>query len=97
MPTAFHECCNCRKAFCVEWRHLAKDHALVTIAAIRTETAMNIYRLVLLLIVGIYLFSPALMDAWLDPHGAWYRPYLLWLILILISMALQNRRDASEL
>ena len=38
---------------------------------------MYIYRLVLLLVVGIYLFSPAIMDWWIDPHGAWYRPYLL--------------------
>jgi hypothetical protein len=28
---------------------------------------MYIYRLVLLLVVGIYLFSPAIMDWWIDP------------------------------
>ena len=32
---------------------------------------MYIYRLVLLLVVGIYLFSPAIMDWWIDPNGAW--------------------------
>jgi len=37
---------------------------------------MYIYRLVLLLVVGIYLFSPAIMDWWIDATGAWYRPYL---------------------
>jgi hypothetical protein len=58
---------------------------------------MNIYRLILLLVVGIYLFSPAIMSAWMDASGAWYRPYLLWLILILVSMVLQSRRDAREL
>ncbi|HHL1025501.1 TPA: hypothetical protein ACQRGM_002046 [Pseudomonas aeruginosa] len=46
---------------------------------------MYIYRLVLLLVVGIYLFSPAIMDWWIDPNGAWYRPYLLWLILIVVT------------
>ncbi|MGA4816418.1 hypothetical protein ACPA9J_21050 [Pseudomonas aeruginosa] len=35
---------------------------------------MYIYRLVLLLVVGIYLFSPAIMDWWIDPNGAWYAP-----------------------
>jgi len=38
---------------------------------------MYIYRLVLLLVVGIYLFSPAIMDWWIDATGAWYRPYML--------------------
>jgi hypothetical protein len=33
----------------------------------------------------------------MDASGAWYRPYLLWLILILVSMVLQSRRDAREL
>ena len=47
---------------------------------------MYIYRLVLLLVVGIYLFSPAIMDWWIDATGAWYRPYLLWLILIVVLL-----------
>ena len=35
---------------------------------------MYIYRLVLLLVVGIYLFSPTIMDWWIDANGEWYRP-----------------------
>ncbi|WP_200868032.1 hypothetical protein [Pseudomonas syringae] len=58
---------------------------------------MYIYRLVLLLVVGIYLFSPAIMDWWIDATGAWYRPYLLWLILIVVTFILQSQRDADEL
>lgn len=58
---------------------------------------MYIYRLVLLLVVGIYLFSPAIMDWWIEPTGAWYRPYLLWLILIVVTFILQSQRDADEL
>lgn len=46
---------------------------------------------------GIYLFSPAIMDWWIDPNGAWYRPYLLWLILIVVTFILQSQRDADEL
>ena len=53
---------------------------------------MYIYRLVLILVVGIYLFSPAIMDWWIDPNGAWYRPYLLWLILIVVTFILQSQR-----
>lgn len=62
-----------------------------------TRPGMYIYRLVLLLVVGIYLFSPAIMDWWIDPNGAWYRPYLLWLILIVVTFILQSQRDADEL
>ncbi|MBX9713976.1 MAG: hypothetical protein K2X58_09440, partial [Pseudomonadaceae bacterium] len=58
---------------------------------------MYIYRLVLLLVVGIYLFSPAIMDWWIDADGAWYRPYVLWLILIVVTFILQSQRDADEL
>lgn len=56
---------------------------------------MYIYRLVLLLVVGIYLFSPAIMDWWIDATGAWYRPYMLWLILIVVTFILQSQRDAG--
>lgn len=58
---------------------------------------MYIYRLVLILVVGIYLFSPAIMDWWIGVNGAWYRPYLLWLILILVTFILQGQRDVDEL
>ncbi|MBB3104942.1 hypothetical protein [Azomonas macrocytogenes] len=58
---------------------------------------MYIYRLVLILVVGIYLFSPAIMDLWIAPDGAWYRPYLLWLILIVVTFILQSRSDADQL
>ena len=58
---------------------------------------MYIYRLVLLLVIGIYLFSPAIMDWWIEPQGAWYRPYMLWMILIIAGIVLQSPKDADEL
>ena len=76
----------------------AERHASVTIAGnLVKRCGMYIYRLVLILVVGIYLFSPAIMDWWIDPNGAWYRPYLLWLILIVVTFILQSQRDADEL
>jgi len=69
---------------------------LITIAALLQDNAMYIYRLVLLLVIGIYLFSPAIMDWWIEPMGAWYRPYVLWLILIIAGMLLQSPRDTDE-
>ena len=58
---------------------------------------MQIYRLVLLLVAGIYLFSPAIMAWWADIDSVWYHPYLLWLIMILATFLLQSEHDADEL
>lgn len=57
---------------------------------------MYIYRLVLILVVGIYLFSPAIMEWWTAAGSVWYRPYLLWLILIVVTFILQSQQDADE-
>ena len=35
---------------------------------------MYVYRLVFLLILAIYLFSPVIMEWWIGPQSAWYRP-----------------------
>lgn len=57
---------------------------------------MHIYRLVLLLVIGIYLFSPAIMNWWTANADPWYRPYILWLVLIGLTVLLQGRRDADS-
>lgn len=62
----------------------------------RGRPRMYIYRLVLILVVGIYLFSPTIMDWWIAPDGVWYRPYLLWLILIVVTFILQNGSDLDQ-
>ena len=55
-----------------------------------------------LLLVGVSAGSllpraGAWMDWWIDATGAWYRPYLLWLILIVVTFILQSQKDADEL
>ena len=58
---------------------------------------MPIHRLVLLLVVGIYLFSPAIMAWWADIDSGWHHPFLLWLTLLLAPFLLQTEHDAGEL
>ncbi|ARU58594.1 membrane protein [Oleiphilus messinensis] len=58
---------------------------------------MYLYRLVFLLILSIYVFSPVIMDWWIDPGSSWYRPYLIWLFIIGLSYWLEQRRDKHEL
>ncbi len=57
---------------------------------------MYIYRLVFLLILAIYVFSPVIMEWWIDPGKAWYRPFLIWAGLIGMAIWLEGRRDPNE-
>ena len=52
----------------------------------------------LLAIIGILLvFSPAI-EGWLFSSGApWYRPYQLWLLVIVAAYWNQRRRPMDEL
>ena len=58
---------------------------------------MYLYRLVFLLILAIYVFSPVIMDWWIDPGSTWYRPYLIWFVIIVLAIWLEQRRDKHEL
>lgn len=58
---------------------------------------MYIYRLVFLLVLAIYIFSPVIMDWWIEPGSVWYRPFLLWFGVIALSFWLDMRRNANEL
>lgn len=57
---------------------------------------MYIYRLVFLLVLAIYIFSPVVIDWWAEPGGAWYRPYVIWLALIGVAIWLESRRGPNE-
>ncbi|MFZ5699305.1 MAG: hypothetical protein ACOY9J_11420 [Pseudomonadota bacterium] len=53
-------------------------------------------RLLLLFILGGYLLSPALIEWWSDGGTAWYRPYLIWLALIIFSYWIGKSRDLDD-
>ncbi|MFY9178565.1 MAG: hypothetical protein WAO12_02160 [Venatoribacter sp.] len=55
------------------------------------------YRLGLALLVGVYFFSPMMMDWWLDSQSAWYRPFTIWLLLIAFYVWLNHARGDDEL
>jgi hypothetical protein len=52
----------------------------------------------LLLIVGIaFIFFPAIED-WVSRSGAvWYRPYQLWLLIVIAAYWNQRSRPTDEL
>lgn len=51
---------------------------------------MYTHRLILLFVFAAFLFSPMIIDWWLKPTEAWYRPFAIWLILIGISIFLNS-------
>ncbi len=57
---------------------------------------MYSHRLTLLLVFAAFLVSPAIIDWWLAPAGAWYRPFALWLILIGGSIWIQRTQDDED-
>lgn len=58
---------------------------------------MYSYRLVLLLVLSFYLFSPVIIDWWIEPAGTWYRPFIIWLMLIGVSVWLEQQKGYDEL
>ena len=54
---------------------------------------MNNQRLVILLLLVAYIFSPSVFNWIVDPEGSWYRPYIVWLLVIAIAFSLQLRRN----
>ena len=53
---------------------------------------MNHQRLIILLLLIAYLFSPSLFTWIISPSGAWYRPYIFWMGLILVTFIFQWQR-----
>lgn len=53
---------------------------------------MNNQRLVILLLLVAYIFSPSLFNWIINPEGAWYRPYIVWIVVIVIAFIMQIRR-----
>ena len=54
------------------------------------------YRVALLLVVGLYIFSPVIIDWWLAPGGAWYHHFAFWFLLLAVSIWVDSKRGPDE-
>lgn len=54
-------------------------------------------RPLILLLLILYIFSPTLFNWMVNPNGAWYRPYIIWMLVIVISYYIQGRPKSDEL
>ncbi|MEH6649192.1 MAG: hypothetical protein V7707_04105 [Motiliproteus sp.] len=57
---------------------------------------MSIYRLIAVLILTLYLLSPSMVGSWSDDNRTWYSPFLIWLLLIVITAWLELKRSRDD-
>ncbi|HSH57934.1 MAG TPA: hypothetical protein VK965_08305 [Halomonas sp.] len=57
---------------------------------------MYVYRLMLFLVFIGYLLSPLMMSGWATPDVAWYRPFVIWGVLIALTLWLEQKRKLDE-
>ncbi|MDR5903306.1 MULTISPECIES: hypothetical protein [Halomonas] len=57
---------------------------------------MYVYRLMLFLVFIGYLLSPLMMSGWANPDVAWYRPFIIWGVLIALTLWLEQKRKLDE-
>lgn len=60
------------------------------------ETNVYVYRVMLLLVFCGYLLSPLLMTGWGQQGSAWYRPFIIWGVLIALTLWLEQKRALDE-
>ena len=57
---------------------------------------MHNHRLLTLLLITAYIFSPTLISWMINPNGAWYRPYIIWVMLIVAVFMYQQRTRRDD-
>lgn len=57
---------------------------------------MNRQRPLLLLVLVAYIFSPALYTWVTDPAGVWYKPYIIWAVVVVIAFIIQSRNKHHD-
>jgi len=48
-------------------------------------------KVILLLLLALFLLVSPFMSWWANPDAPWYRPYLIWLFIIVLTWWLQYR------
>lgn len=57
---------------------------------------MYIHRGLLLIIIMVFVFSPAILGWISNNPAAWYRPYLAWLSMIVLAYGAQRYAARKE-
>lgn len=58
---------------------------------------MNKQRPLLIIILLIYIFTPSIFKWMISEDGHWYRPFIVWLVVIVAAFLLQLRRKNHDI
>ncbi len=58
---------------------------------------MNRQTPLLLLVLVAYIFSPTLYSWVINPVNLWYKPYIIWALVVVLAYIMQNRRPKHDL
>ncbi|BFM12764.1 hypothetical protein R50072_29170 [Simiduia litorea] len=53
-------------------------------------------RLIILLLLVAYIFSPTLFGWVINENGSWYRPFIIWVFVIVIAYFIQSSSKAKR-
>lgn len=56
------------------------------------EQPMQVNRLMTVVVAGAFLLSPLLLSWWEESGHLWYRPYIIWFFIIVISAWISVQR-----
>ncbi|WP_082086922.1 hypothetical protein [Teredinibacter purpureus] len=56
---------------------------------------MKRQRPLLLMLLVIYIFAPVLFSWIVHPDGGWYRPFVIWLLVVLIAFIIQYKSTTT--
>ncbi|MFT6102400.1 MAG: putative membrane protein [Granulosicoccus sp.] len=48
------------------------------------------HRLLLLVLLVAYIFTPTLFNWMISSSGTWYRPFIIWLMIIVLAFAMHR-------
>lgn len=54
-------------------------------------------RLIILFVIGAFLLSPIIIDWRSDELVVWYKPFVVWLTLIVMALWVARSRDLHDL
>ncbi|MGH1470905.1 MAG: hypothetical protein ACRBCS_06905 [Cellvibrionaceae bacterium] len=53
-------------------------------------------RSLVFLFLGLYIFSPTFYTWMINPNGSWYRPFIIWAVVIVIAFVLQSKTNKTR-
>lgn len=76
---------------------IATTCALKYHLALWLGTLMNRQRPVILIFLIAYIFLPTVFEWITAADRAWYRPFIIWLAVVIVAFFLQSRRPENDL